>query len=161
MLQSHFRTYEFINVTCINFKSYLAKCRKSIDIWRRLIGLEAHARVYLRDDTQMFNSPSSSVDGKVIWIFLTINPLKDHRLMISEWYLSDSISASSNKCTSLRRDIGILIMMDAASPFNLGQSPGWLKSGSRRNSDRCYYSHVEKNIYICKGVRKLIFICIL
>lgn len=55
-----------------------------------------YARTYLRDNTQMFNSSSGSVDVKVIWIYLTINPLKEHRLTISECYLSDSISASSN-----------------------------------------------------------------
>lgn len=57
----------------------------------------------------------------------------------------------------------MMIMMDAASSFNLGQSPRWLKSGSRRNIDRCDHSHIEekKKRYICKGVRKLIFICIL
>ncbi len=81
-----------------------------------------YASAYLRDNTQMFNSSSGSVDGKVILICLTINLLKEHRLMISEWYFSDSISASSNKCVSQRKDIGIPIMVDAASPFN---QAGW------------------------------------
>lgn len=84
---------------------------------------DSHASDYLRDNWQMFNQSSSSVDGKVVFMYPRINPLKVHRLMITERYLSDSISALSNKCVTLRRDIEMPIMMDVTSPLNLGQSP--------------------------------------
>lgn len=84
---------------------------------------DSHASAYLRDNWEMFNQSFSSADGKVVLMYPSINPLKEHRLMITERYLSDSVSASSNKCVTLRRDIEMPIMMDVTSPFNLGQSP--------------------------------------
>lgn len=76
----------------------------------------------------MFNQSSSLANGKVILMYPSINPAKVHRLMISQRYLSDTISALSNKCVTRRRDIEMPIVMDVTSPFNLGQSPRWLKS---------------------------------
>lgn len=52
-----------------------------------------------------------------------IDHFSEHRVMVSEWYLSSSISAPSNKYTVQGIYIRIQVLIDMGLPINLGVVP--------------------------------------